>query len=121
MIYLNAFLFAGFICMLGQIILDNTKLTPGHITSIFVVLGALLDTFNIYDILKIPEDLFTPMFLCARIAGWSAHRIEELLSGNRIVRPAFKSVLHPRDYIPIDERTSDFELIQKEYVPQDER
>ena len=75
----------------------------------------------IYDILKIPEDLFTPMFLCARIAGWSAHRIEELLSGNRIVRPAFKSVLHPRDYIPIDERTSDFELIQKEYVPQDER
>ena len=49
MIYVNAFLFAGFICMIGQIILDNTKLTPGHITASFVVLGAFLDLFNIYD------------------------------------------------------------------------
>ena len=49
MTYLYSFLFVGFICLLGQIILDNTKLTAGHITSIFVVLGALLDTFNIYD------------------------------------------------------------------------
>ena len=49
MIYLNAFLFAGLICLIGQIILDNTKLTPGHITSLFVIIGALLDTFNIYD------------------------------------------------------------------------
>ena len=49
MIYLNAFLFAGFICMLGQIILDNTKLTPGHITSILVITGAFLDTFSLYD------------------------------------------------------------------------
>ena len=49
MIYLNAFLFAGFICALGQIILDNTKLTPGHITVIFVVVGAFLDVFDIYD------------------------------------------------------------------------
>ena len=48
MIYLNAFLFAGFICMLGQIILDNSKLTPGHITSIFTVVGALLSFFGIY-------------------------------------------------------------------------
>lgn len=49
MIYLNAFIFAGLVCMLGQIILDKTKLTPGHITVIFVVLGAFLDVFNIYD------------------------------------------------------------------------
>ncbi|MEG1494914.1 MAG: stage V sporulation protein AE [Bacilli bacterium] len=49
MIYLYSFLFAGTICFLGQIILDNTKLTPGHITSIFVVIGAFLDTFSIYD------------------------------------------------------------------------
>ena len=49
MIYLNAFLFAGLICAIGQIILDNTKLTPGHITVIFVVIGAFLDVFNIYD------------------------------------------------------------------------
>ena len=49
MIYLHAFLFAGVVCMLGQLILDNTKLTPGHITVIFVVIGAFLDVFNIYD------------------------------------------------------------------------
>ncbi len=49
MIYLNSFLFAGFVSMLGQWILDNTKLTPGHITSIFVVVGSFLDTFSIYD------------------------------------------------------------------------
>lgn len=49
MIYINAFIFAGFVCLLGQIILDNTKLTPGHVTTIFVVLGAFLDVFSIYD------------------------------------------------------------------------
>ena len=47
MSYLNAFLFAGFICLIGQIILDNTKLTPGHVPTIFV--GAFLDIFSIYD------------------------------------------------------------------------
>lgn len=49
MIYLYSFLFCGFVCLIGQIILDNTKLTPGHVTSIFVVVGAFLDIFSIYD------------------------------------------------------------------------
>ena len=49
MIYFNAFVFAGIVCVIGQIIFDNTRLTPGHVTSLFVVMGALLDTFNIYD------------------------------------------------------------------------
>lgn len=49
MIYFNSFLFAGVVCLIGQIILDNTKLTPGHITTMFVVIGAFLDTFSIYD------------------------------------------------------------------------
>ena len=49
MIYVNSFLFAGFVCLIGQIILDNTKLTPGHVTSLFVVVGAFLDIFSIYD------------------------------------------------------------------------
>ena len=49
MIYFNAFIFCGLVCLIGQIILDNTKLTPGHITTIFVVVGAFLDVFNIYD------------------------------------------------------------------------
>ena len=49
MIYLNSFICAGTICLIGQLILDNTKLTPGHITSLFVVLGSLLDVFDVYD------------------------------------------------------------------------
>ena len=49
MIYLYSFLFCGLICLIGQIILDNTKLTPGHITSLFVIVGSFLDVFSIYD------------------------------------------------------------------------
>ena len=49
MIYIYSFLFCGLVCLIGQIILDNTKLSAGHITSMFVVIGAALDTFNIYD------------------------------------------------------------------------
>lgn len=49
MIYLYSFIFCGFICLIGQLILDNTKLTPGHVTSLFVVIGAFLDIFGIYD------------------------------------------------------------------------
>lgn len=47
--YLNAFLFCGFICLIGQMILDNSKLTPGHVTSIFVVLGVILAFFELYE------------------------------------------------------------------------
>lgn len=49
MLLFNSFLFCGMVCMLSQIILDNSKLTPGHITSLLVVLGAFLDSFSIYD------------------------------------------------------------------------
>lgn len=49
MTYLNAFIFCGIVCMIGQLILDNTRLTPGHITTIFVIVGSFLDVFNIYD------------------------------------------------------------------------
>ena len=49
MIYVNAFLFCGIVCLISQIILDNTTLTPGHVTSLFVVIGVILDIFNIYD------------------------------------------------------------------------
>lgn len=49
MIYLNAFLFSGLVCMVGQFLIDRFKLTPGHITSWFVVIGVLLDSFHIYD------------------------------------------------------------------------
>ena len=49
MTYLLAFLICGSICLIGQLIYDNSKLTPGHITSLFVIIGAILDTFGIYD------------------------------------------------------------------------
>ena len=49
MTYLYSFLFCGLVCLIGQIILDNTKLTPGHITSLFVIIGSFLDVFSIYD------------------------------------------------------------------------
>lgn len=49
MIYVYSFIFCGLICLIGQIILDNTKLSAGHITSIFVVVGAFLDLFSLYD------------------------------------------------------------------------
>lgn len=49
MTYIYSFLFAGVVCLIGQIILDNTKLLPGHITSLFVIIGAFLDIFSIYD------------------------------------------------------------------------
>lgn len=51
MLLINSFLFCGFICAISQIILDNTKLTPGHITSILVILGAFLDSFSFYDLI----------------------------------------------------------------------
>ena len=47
--YIMAFLFSGLVCFLAQMIYDNSKLTPGHITSLFVVLGSFLDLFHIYD------------------------------------------------------------------------
>ena len=61
----------------------------------------------VYTILGIPEDMFTPMFACARMAGWAAHRFEEIVSGKRIIRPAYKvsfSSQAKRDYKPLDER-----------------
>ena len=58
----------------------------------------------IYKMLRIPEDLYTPLFATARMAGWCAHRIEELFTGSRIIRPAYKSLSSHTDYISIAER-----------------
>ena len=58
----------------------------------------------IYSMLNIPRELFTPLFAVSRIAGWSAHRIEEIIAGGRIYRPAYKNILAEREYIPIDKR-----------------
>ncbi|MCH5291101.1 MAG: citrate/2-methylcitrate synthase [Treponema sp.] len=58
----------------------------------------------VYSMLNIPRELFTPLFAIARIAGWSAHRIEEIVAGGRIYRPAYKNISEERPYIPIDQR-----------------
>ncbi len=58
----------------------------------------------VYSMLNIPRELYTPLFAISRIAGWSAHRIEEVVAGGRIYRPAYKNVLAERTYVPIDER-----------------
>lgn len=75
----------------------------------------------IYKCLDIPQDLFTPMFAAARIAGWSAHRLEELVSGGRIFRPAYKSVCYPQKYIPLAERKHEQQTASHRYVPSEER
>lgn len=58
----------------------------------------------VYKMLGLPEELFTPIFACARIAGWTAHRIEELSNNGKIIRPAFKPVSPISTYIPMFER-----------------
>ena len=59
----------------------------------------------VYSMLGIPEDLFTPLFACARMSGWAAHRFEEIVSGKRIIRPAYKSVRKgKRAYVSMSER-----------------
>lgn len=58
----------------------------------------------VYDILGIPSDLFTPMFAVSRIAGWCAHRIEEVTYGGRIIRPAYRAMVSSRKYVPICDR-----------------
>ncbi len=58
----------------------------------------------VYTMLNIPRELYTPIFAISRIAGWSAHRIEELVAGGRIYRPAYKNVCEERKYVPLDRR-----------------
>ncbi len=59
----------------------------------------------VYSMLGVPEDLYTPLFACARMSGWAAHRFEEIVSGRRIIRPAYKSTRSgKRTYVPIEER-----------------
>lgn len=57
-----------------------------------------------YSMLDLPAELYTPIFAVARIAGWSAHRIEELINTNKIIRPAYTSVKDTVSYVPINER-----------------
>jgi len=68
--------------------------------------SANVDFFSgfVYRLLGLPEELYTPLFASARLAGWSAHRIEELANGGKIIRPAYKSVSGRHDYVPMENR-----------------
>ena len=58
----------------------------------------------VYSMLEIPLEMYTPIFAIARIVGWSAHRIEELINMDKIIRPAYKSVMEEKEYVDIEDR-----------------
>ena len=58
----------------------------------------------VYSMMGIPADLITPLFACSRMAGWAAHCMEEMLTGKRIIRPAYKTAVKEQDYVPIEQR-----------------
>ena len=85
------------------------RLTPevfAEIKGSFKPLCSNVDLYSglVYRALGIPDDLFTPIFAVSRSAGWSAHRVEEFVSGGRIIRPAYKAVAKRREYISLDKR-----------------
>ena len=82
------------------------KQVIGEKRKIYKGVSANIDFYSgfIYSMLGLPHQLYTPLFAIARIVGWSAHRMEELMNGNRIIRPAYKAVAPHREYTPIDER-----------------
>ena len=59
------------------------------------------------DMLNLPRELYTPFFAVSRIAGWSAHRMEEITNGGKIIRPGYQAVAKRRKYVPLEERTDD--------------
>ncbi len=81
-----------------QIIAEKRRIYKG--------VSANVDFYSgfVYNMLGIPTALFTPLFAVARIAGWSAHRLEELINGNKIIRPGYTSISERRDYVSLNER-----------------
>ena len=82
----------------GKLIMEHRKL--------FKNVCANVDFYSgfVYSMLGIPEELFTPIFAIARMPGWSAHRLEELINANKIIRPAYKYLGVRQKYKPIEER-----------------
>ncbi|MBQ1516667.1 MAG: citrate/2-methylcitrate synthase [Clostridia bacterium] len=85
------------------------KLAPvviGRERNIYKGVSANIDFYSgfVYSMLDLPMDLYTPLFAIARISGWSAHRIEELINAGKIIRPAYMSIAPERTYIPMNER-----------------
>lgn len=81
-----------------EVIQDKRKIYKGVSPNIDFYSGF------VYTTLGLPDELFTPLFATARIAGWSAHRIEELVNANKIIRPAYMSIAENREYTPLSKR-----------------
>lgn len=82
------------------------KLTPelmAKVRGIDKVVCANVDMYSglVYRMLGIPDELFTPLFASARMVGWSAHRMEEIITGKRIIRPAYKAIAKRKEYKPL--------------------
>lgn len=85
------------------------SLAPGVIAEkkkIYKGVSANVDFYSgfMYNMLGLPQELYTPLFAIARIAGWSAHRMEELINAGKIIRPAYMSVAKERDYVALADR-----------------
>jgi citrate synthase len=78
----------------------------GKLRKIYKGVSANIDFYSgfVYSMLDLPEELFTPLFAVARISGWGAHRIEELVNAGKIIRPAYKSVAKQNNYTLMRER-----------------
>ena len=81
-----------------QVIAEERRIYKG--------VAANIDFYSgfVYSMLDLPLELYTPIFAISRITGWSSHRIEELINGGKIIRPAYKAVAPHRDYVPMGER-----------------
>ena len=84
--------------MAPEVIAEKRKIYKG--------VNANVDFYSgfVYSMLGIPEELFTPIFAIARISGWCAHRLEELVNAGKIIRPAYKYVGHHRPYCTMQDR-----------------
>ncbi len=85
------------------------RLAPAVIAEekrIYKGVSANVDFYSglMYSMLGLPQELYTPLFAIARIAGWSAHRMEELINASKIIRPAYMSVAEEREYVPLSDR-----------------
>jgi citrate synthase len=89
-----------------QLIEELTPIAFSEAKGSTKVISANVDLYSglVYKLLGLPEDLSTPLFAISRMAGWCAHRMEEINNGNRIIRPAYKAVAQPQEYVPLESR-----------------
>ena len=101
--------------LLCDYIEKRTPQLKAELTGIDKPMPANVDLYSgfVYDALDIPTTIATPLFATARLSGWCAHRIEELVAGGKLMRPAYNSVQEIQEYVPLDKRSTTFSRIKK--------